>query len=173
MLTIGAQFALFLSSFSPLFVIFGLLGTFGDGWQRIACYAIALVSVLAVFAVLRAARSLNVAPLAAKSVRPRDSDVIAYVVTYIVPFVAIPHEGWQMQVAIAVFIGVIAALYVSGQMFYINPILGLRYRLFELDEEGRIAVILTRRRSVSPGTTLMVRRLSEYVFIEFSEKDDG
>jgi hypothetical protein len=47
--TTGVELVLFASSFSPLFVVFGLLDSFGAGWPSVVCYAVAAVSVAALF----------------------------------------------------------------------------------------------------------------------------
>lgn len=166
--TAAAQLLMFFSSFAPLFVVFGLLGSFGTGAGRVACYTIAVLAFLGLFVLLRAARHLGKQTLKADRARPRDSDAIAYVVTYLVPFLTLATDSWQARAALAVFVLVVAVLYVRAHLFYVNPVLSLffGYRLFEVETGESYSIVLSKRRYIAPGTELNTRRLSDYVFIE-------
>ncbi len=98
-----AQLIMFVSSYAPLLIVFALLDTFGKGIPTVVCVALAALSGLALALVFRIARSINPRTAGLSDVRPRDSDAIAYVVTYLVPFIAIEGSTWRERAAVLVF----------------------------------------------------------------------
>ena len=166
--TAAAQLLMFASSFAPLFIVFGLLGSFGTGTGRVVCYTVAVLSIVGLFVLLRAVRHLGRQTFKAERARPRDSDAIAYVVTYLAPFLTLSTDSWQARAALGVFVSVVAVLYVRAHLFYVNPVLSLLfgYRLFEVETGKSYAIVLSKRKFIAPNAELNARRLSDYFFIE-------
>jgi hypothetical protein len=166
--TTGVELVLFASSFSPLFVVFGLLDSFGAGWPSVVCYAAAAVSVAALFLLLRAARKLASTPVTVARARQRDSDAIAYVATYVVPFATLGVSDWRSRAALLLFLALIAVLYIRAHLFYVNPLLSIvGYRLFEVETgSDQLLLVVTRRSFLAAGAELDVRTLSDYVYLE-------
>jgi len=165
-----AQFALFLSSYSPLFVVFGLLDSFGTGWPTKACFAVAALGGLLLAVVLLAGKRIAPQPLHVESAQVRDGDALAYIATYLVPFAAVSATTARERGALGLFVLLIAILYVRSELFYINPLLALvGYRLFQVaTPSGASVVLLTRRRFLKSGIDLSARRLGNYVYWEES-----
>jgi hypothetical protein len=171
-LTIFAQIILFLSSFAPLLVVFGLLDSFSSQPARWVCYGLAFVSMGALGPLFHQVRRLAGQSIEVSRARPRDSDALAYVVTYLIPFLALPTDTWTRRASLVIFIAVVAVLYVRSHLFYVNPILSLvGYRLFEIEADDTFLLLISRRASVRPGSMLNAYRLSDYVFLE--EKPDA
>jgi hypothetical protein len=167
-----ARVFLFLSSYSPLFLIFGILNGW-DSWISAIFYAIAAVSVVALYAYWL---TLDATPYSfkVKSVSSRDSDVMAYIVSYLVPFLTVSFTDVAGAVSFVVFIVVIGIIYVSSNMVYINPILNLRgYHLFEVESEGddeKVSALISKHRYVSPGSTIQVVSLGDFAILEKAER---
>jgi hypothetical protein len=157
-----------MSSLAPLFVVFGLLGSFGTGWASVICYLLAGASALWLLVALRVWRRLAVSSVTVTRVRHRDTDAIAYVATYVVPFATLGVESWRSKAALGFFLVLIALLYLRAHLFYVNPILSaIGYRLFEAETEtGRLMLVLSRRKYIRVNRTIDVRTLSDYVFLE-------
>lgn len=166
--THAVGWVLFLSSFAPLLVVFGLLDSFGSTAASGACYTLAVVSVVMLGAGLRSWRRLGTTEVVACRVRPRDTDVIAYVATYIIPFAALGVETWHERAALIGFFLLVGVLYVRAELFYVNPVLALAgFKLYELEtESGRVLLVVTRRRFISTGSPLQLHTLTDYVFLE-------
>jgi hypothetical protein len=168
MLTVTARFVLFASSYAPLLALFAILDSFGRGWPSVACAAVAAGSVLALAAVwAMAGRSAaNWQQLA--SSRNRDSDVMAFFVTYVVPFAAAQDATGRTRVALAVFAIVIAALYVRSAIFYVHPLLLLAgYHVFEATTEAGVPIIvITRQRYLRQQDTIWANLLAPAVHLE-------
>jgi len=167
-MTAFAQFALFLSSYSPLFAVFALLDSFGSGWPTRVCLGVAVVGLLLPALIFLIARRLAPQSLRVESSQIRDGDALAYIATYLVPFAAITATTARERGALGLFVFLIAMLYVRSELFYINPLLALvGYRLFQVaTPAGTSVVLLTRRRFLRSGIDLKARRLSDYVYWE-------
>jgi hypothetical protein len=167
--TIVAQLMLFLSSYSPLFGVFALLQSFGSGWPTPVCIALAIAGPFLVTGVLIGAKlGLAAEDLTVSSAQSRDGDALAYVATYLVPFAAIAVVTPREQAALALFVILIAVLYVRGGLFYINPLLAVAgYRLFQVATPKSASVTLISRRSFLPSDTVVkARPLGDYVYWE-------
>jgi hypothetical protein len=163
-----AEAVLFLSSFSPLFVVFGLLDSFGAGVPSYACYAVAACSALFLLVSLRLWGTLNVTRVKVTRARQRDADAIAYVATYIVPFATLGTDSWKSRSALLLFLVLVAVLYVRAHLFYVNPLLSLiGYRLFEAEtESGRVMLVISKRDYIRGNSEIDVRTLSDYIFLQ-------
>jgi len=99
---------------------------------------------------------------------------MAYIVSYLVPFLTVSFTDLAGTVSFVVFIVVIGIIYVSSNMVYINPILSLRgYHLFEVEGEGdgeKVSALISKHRYVSPGSTIQVVPLGDFAILEKAEK---
>jgi hypothetical protein len=163
-----AQLALFLSSYSPLFVVFALLNSFGGGVSSWLCLAVAVIGLAMLVVLYKVASGFAPSDLKVTSSQVRDGDAIAYIATYLVPFSAVALTTARERGALGLFVLLIAVLYVRSELFYINPILALvGYRLFQVTTpKGSSVVLLTRKRFLQSNITLSARRLSDYVYWE-------
>lgn len=162
------QALLFLSSYSPLFAVFALLDTFGRGWPSITCVVAAAVGAACLPLLFVVDRATAPQALHVSDSNPRDSDVLAYVASYLVPFADFDTEDARQRVAVLLFVALIAVLYVRLQLFYVNPLLALvGYRVYQVTSRGGTSVILLSRRSfMTPDSTVQAVRLSSYVWRE-------
>jgi hypothetical protein len=173
MVTAATQTLLFLSSFSPLFLMFGVLDSFGSRLAQWICYGLAGLSLLGLFLFFSLLSGLSQQAVEVNRAKPRDSDAIGYVVTYLVPFLTLNTTDWRGRAAIILFVVVVGVLYIRSHIFYVNPFLSLAgYRLFEIEVGRGFVILLTRRRFVEPGAMLRARRkvlrtvaVSEFVSI--------
>lgn len=167
-MTIFAQALMFVSSYAPLFGVFALLESFGNGLPTDLCIALAIVGALIPMAVLPAGSKLKPQPLHVATAQARDGDALAYVATYLVPFAAVMATTTRERAALGLFFAILAVLYIRNELFYINPILAFAgYRMFQVvSPQGASVVLLGRRRFLRSNTTVSARRLSDYVYLE-------
>jgi len=170
---------LFLSSYSPVFVILALK-SYGDSCPIYFLSLFLLISGL-VGVVLFLLIALRHTPYSATvvDVEARDSDLAGYLVTYLLPFLGIAASGWRDVLAVALFFAIVAIVYVNSRMIYINPILSLfGYHLYrvqattrpDLEDTSRITpqFLVTKSRWVRRGDRLTVRRVMADALIELS-----
>lgn len=124
--TVFGRTTLFLSSFAPLWVVFALLDTFGEGWPTATCAVLAIASPALLFIYFASLRAKGTRVSATvRRVAPAEAETFAYVATYLVPFAGIGVDDIRGRIAILVFLFVLWALYVMGDLFYLNPMLAL------------------------------------------------
>jgi hypothetical protein len=102
------------------------------------------------------------------SSRNRDSDVMAFFVTYVVPFAAAQDATGRTKLALAVFAIVIAALYVRSAIFYVHPLLLLAgYHVYEATTKAGVPIIvITRQRYLRQHDTLWTTLIAPAVHRE-------
>ena len=102
-----------------------ILELFGSGWPSRVCGIVGAASMAALGVMWWSLRR-RLAPDQAQfeGARSRDADVMAYVVSYVVPFAAVADKtDGQMRIALALFAVLIAVLYLRSAVFYVHPLL--------------------------------------------------
>jgi hypothetical protein len=159
---------LFLSSYFPLFAILTLL-SFSK--NRMAAYTFAgagIVSWAALESYLWYARTrVNPETLNLRSSQRRDSEILSYIVTYLIPFMADFSKPPIELAALGIFFVVIGFLYVNSNMIHINPMLNLRgYHLFEVElDDGSSHSVLTKTR-LRNGISIKAVAIGEHVYLQ-------
>jgi hypothetical protein len=168
-MTVLARTVLFVSSYAPLLFLFALLESFGSDWANRLCIILGAVSILALgllWWVLGAQLQPEQGQFEAS--RSKDSDVMAYVVTYVVPFAAVTDRGDDStRLALAVFAGLIAVLYIRSAVYYVHPLLLLvGIHVYEATRHGVPVVVLTRQRYLRQACALRVINIGPNVYVE-------
>jgi hypothetical protein len=151
MLSVTSRVILFVSSYAPLLALFAILDSLGRGWPSEILAAFAGASVLALIVVWRLlGRSAGDWQQLA-SVRSRDSDVMAYFVSYVVPFAAAQDANTKTRIGLAVFAIILGALYIRSAIFYVHPLLLLAgFHIFDAATDlGVPLTLITRERYLS------------------------
>ena len=164
------RIVLFVSSYAPLLFLFWILESFGPGWPSTVCLVAAIGSTLALVVMwFSITRTLAVEEHDFSESRNRDADVMAYVVSYVVPFAAAAGDTDDAtRLALAVFAVLIAVLYVRSAVFYVHPLLLLAgIHVYEANRRGGVpAIVLTRRRHLLQHERLSVVPLGQNVYVE-------
>lgn len=159
----------FVSSFSPLFAVLALLDSLGSGPVARACAVISAFGAILPFIVVPVVRRrISPTTLVATSSQIRDGDTLAYIATYLVPFAAVQATSTRERAALAIFVVMIAIIYIRSELFYINPFLAIvGYRLFQVTTpKGNSVVLIARRKFLAADTAVKARRISAYVWWE-------
>jgi len=168
------QVVLFLSSYVPFLLLAQLLETFGRGWPSVASGLLAILSTAGLFAFVQTARRLSPTPLRAASVRPRDSDAVTYLLTYILPFIAFTNSDGRLRLAMLSLLVMVAFLYVRAHIFYLNPLLAIAgYRLYDVElsdpQTGVVIssiILLSKKSHLDKDEVSAARSLTSYIFLE-------
>lgn len=165
---LGTRILLFLSSYAPLLVILGIRDSFGHPAVSYALFVVAAVSVAGLAAYLAVARRLAPNLVTVQASSTRDGEAMSYIVTYLLPFLGLDSERPADQISLAVFLLVLAVLYVSSNLIHMNPMLNLfRYRILEIDaSDGKRSILITRRSYIRPGTQVRSVSLSDSILLE-------
>lgn len=167
-MSVLARAVLFVSSYAPLLFLFAILESFGAGWPSYVCSGLAVLSVIALCTMWLTMRTrLATDNVTFTDARSRDSDVMAYVVTYVVPFAAATTDDLSTRWGLALFATIIAVLYIRSAVFYVHPLLLLAgIHVFEASRNGVPVVVLTRQRHLRQDCSLSVVSLSHNVYLE-------
>jgi hypothetical protein len=165
--SVVARFLLFLSSYFPLAAIFYILFVSKQPWVAASILFVGLIGLLGMAWYLHGVQKIEPIRVEVSDVQKRDAEAMSYIVTYIIPFLAIPFSGWEQGLALLIFFLVLGFLYVNSNMIHINPMLNLAgYRLYEITlEDGAVHSLITRRRIVR-GETLSVIKAGEDILME-------
>src|SRR5229473_497247 len=102
------------------------------------------------------------------ALQSRDGEVMGYIASYLIPFVAIPFGGWQQGVALLIFVIVLGIVYVNSNMIHINPMLNLMgYHLYEIivEHSERPHALITHQH-IALGDTIHIIDIGDGVFLE-------
>jgi hypothetical protein len=168
MLSKTTQIVLFVSSFSPLLIVFALLDSWGPGIPTIVCVVVAVASIVLLPIVLAGTRTVHAVPLRVRVGKRKDVEMLTYIATFLVPFITVEADSLRERVALGIFVALIALFYIKGDMYFWNPILGLRgYRAIEIEMQGdEVITLMTKRAFVRPGTELRAIQLSHHIYWE-------
>jgi len=138
---------MFMGSFAPLFALFAIRTH--NRALRWSLVGIAVAGVTATLTLIWIGRRTEPAPIHLTRVRPRDAEVVSYLVTYLLPFLLAPDPSGTDIVALVLFLCVIAILYIRSNMVYVNPVLALLgWHLFAAETESNVLWILSRRSDI-------------------------
>jgi cobalamin synthase len=137
---------LFLSSYAPLFLILAV--RFTQGWLVILCLALAIVGVGMAVWILDTHRRSASGAIGVKKVDDVGEQATAYIVTYLLPFVAVKEPSLREVLAYAILFLVAGLVYVRSDMQQINPTLYLLQRriLKVTTDHDRTLYVITRHR---------------------------
>jgi hypothetical protein len=167
-LSIFAKVCLFLSSYIPLWAIL-ILFHWNDWGRWLAVPFVALVGGFVGLGVL--AHWVRTGPneeVTVSYVERQDGDSVAYIVTYILPFLTLVISSPLEAVGILVLFVTIMTVYVSSDMLYVNPILaagGWHAHSIHTDGGAEI-VLLTQRRLIREKKVLDAVRIGDVIWWE-------
>lgn len=158
---------MFFSSYSPLFALLAYTNRHVRGaWPTLA--AVSVASLLGLAAVMAANRDAQGPRLTVAHAKPQDGDVLAYIATYLIPFLGVDLGKTDGIVVLAGFLLVLLIVYINSSMLFVNPVLSLAgYHSFEIeDPDGHVYSLLTRRRDLEPGSVVRPARITRYLRVE-------
>lgn len=139
MATIGMRIMLFFCSYFPLTLIISILAIGLWPWWAIALVfgVLGLGSLTLTWVYCSwMLRKQYVEQKRVVNFSRRDSEVMSYIASYLIPFVSFQLGSWQQILALGIFLTVLLIIYVHSNMIYINPMLNVAgYRLYEIEVE--------------------------------------
>src|SRR5947209_3866421 len=165
--SVFTRILLYLSSYFPLTVIFFVLLLVKNRTVAIVVLSLGLVGLIGIALYLRTARQLSPTSVKVASLQRRDAEAMSYIVSYIIPFLAIPFQTVAEAVSLGVFFFVLGIIYVNSNMIHINPMLNLSgYRLYEITLENGAVHSLITRRVVVRGDVVNAVKAGEGILLE-------
>lgn len=159
---------LFLSSYAPLFTILAIRAWTTNWGLSVGLGVVAGLSVATLWLFLKYASRLQGVPIKVIAVKSRDGDVMSYIVTYILPFLAIKLNDPMDTVSLGLLLIVVGVLYVNSNLIHTNPVLSLmHYHLFEIEDgDKKNTTLICKRIYVRVDSELRVISVGDYVLLE-------
>jgi len=162
-----ARTILFLSAYIPLYL---LMAFYASGWSIVLTVVLCVASLvifLFTFYFFQRTKNINLVRLDVSTIARRDSDVVAYIITFVAPLLVTPSDDWRKWVGVLVFFLVTGALQVRLNVVYTNPLIALLgYFSYEVTtKQGVIHLLLSRRRAIAPGE-LYAAMIGDGIFAE-------
>src|SRR2546423_103348 len=142
---------MFFSSYAPLF---GLLAykNRSCGVTEEILIGVAVLSVGGLIVVMLSKRSDTGTEIEVAHSTPKDGDVLAYIATYLVPFLSVNLTKTDDVVLFSGFLLVLMIVYINSNMLFVNPLLSIAgYHSFTItDPDGHEYSLIARRKDLDP-----------------------
>ena len=176
-----AALLLFVSSYSPLFLIFAVKdwnfdkSSFNHPWLIGAILVAAGISIALLWLTFATLNKGNLV-ITIKNVENRSMDLINYTIPYILSFFSFDLSKPADVISLAIFLLILFVLTVRSHSIFINPILafagyGLYDMEFEFDAKGRKTVVLARQ-ELHTNQRYYARPLTPYLYVIVAEDNE-
>jgi hypothetical protein len=104
-------------------------------------------------------------------IQKKDTEVIAYIFTYIFPFLQLNFGDLVNLLSLGIFFIILGIIYVNSSMICVNPTLNLLgYHLYEIETpEGYSHTLLARKKRIIKNTDLEVVIIGDDLMVVKSE----
>lgn len=160
---------LFLSAFLPLFLILAIQNYEQYGLRVLIPIAVIIfITSVWLFLFLKWVRQTSPERLEIDSVQRKDAEVIAYLLTYIFPFLELKFKDMAHLFSLGVFFVVLMILNVNANLIHVNPVFNLLgYHVFEIkDTQMRTHTLITWRSRVRRDDQLKAAKIGDDLFME-------
>lgn len=165
------KLTLFLSSYLPLWLIFAV--QFHAKHHSIVAGIVggfAVFCLLGLFGYISKAKAINPVSLKIAGLNRRDGEAMSYIVSYLLPFIALPSSNTGDLISLGIFIVVLAVLYINSDMIHINPVLNLMgWHIYEVEKDsGQICTVISKQK-IRVNQEIQVGQIGDDLFIFFSK----
>lgn len=162
----GVKSLLFLSAYAPLGAILAVLLWRESRYWSFGLALVVVLSLLLLYFFVQDLKNSSTVELTVEQIQRRDGDIVSYIVTYAIPFLAVPFESIETGIGLGIFFVAVWLLQVKLNLLYINPILALfNYHLYEVTTGGTVQILLSKKRRSSTGR-ISVKKAGDYVLFE-------
>lgn len=184
----GVRFTLFVTSYSPLFLLM-IVKQISINYQTLINFTInydffknfgltifLIVLLILGFVGLRffitdTSKSTEDAGDAViiNDVKNKNSEAINYIGTYIIPFLFQNYSSFYELFSIAILLIVIYFIYINSTLILINPILNIRYNLYEIGYSQGInncyGMLITKIKYLEEGDKILLKRIGHKLYL--------
>lgn len=179
-----AKVVLFLSSYSPLYVIVALrahnaehsilgyqfepvaLGTIELSYLSIGSLILTIVSVAFLALMIRMNRTRQGQLSEIEHYQNRSDMFTEYILIYIFPFIVFEFSDMFDVAAFLVLFITVGAIVIRSNRLFVNPVLiAFRYRVYEVETEHDKRILLTKKPLDGNNITINTARISNDVYI--------
>ena len=185
-----AQFALFVSSYLPLFILIivrqvsensAFLHWAGFSFVGIKIFALKfglstiliLVSLIGLFGYWQTLGNIeevakNGNPVTVKDVKNKNSEAIGYIATYIIPFLFQSFTGWYECVSVLFLMVIIYRIYINSSLLLINPLLSFKFSIYEIEyvenNKNKNGLIISRDKCLQDDSNIKLYEIGHKLY---------
>lgn len=185
-----AQFALFVSSYLPLFILiivrqvsenseFLNWGVFSLSGIEILLSKFGLSSILILVSAVGLFGywqtlgnieevSKNGNPVTVKDVKNKNSEAIGYIATYIIPFLFQSFTGWYECLSVLFLMAIIFRIYINSSLLLINPLLSFKFAIYEIEYEenkkNKNGLIISRNKYLQDDANIKIYEIGHKLY---------
>lgn len=189
-LTRQAQFSLFISSYAPLFLIIVLRQISHNipylhwgGWSfeafltLIRCFGLSIVlaplTVIGFWGLHKLMGRLQErvksgSDVTVVDVKNKSGEAISYIGTYIIPFIFNDFSSMIDSVSMVILLTLIYSIYSNTSMVLINPILNLKYPIYEANlkfsDSEKTCLVIIQSCSLEEGDNIRVYKIGHKLY---------
>ena len=109
------------------------------------------------------------------NVNNKNNESISYITTYILPFLYQGLSGWYESIAFSFLMIIIYRIYINSNMILINPILSMKYSVFQIeyiikdseDNQNRKiinALVISKQKNLSEVDQIKIYNIGNEMF---------
>ncbi|MEI7502814.1 MAG: hypothetical protein WCJ61_05985 [Paludibacter sp.] len=186
----SAQFALFMTSYAPLFLLLIIKQCDNNGayfhWGGLSiaagiCFVekfglSTLLFLVGCYGLLGAKCTLqnihknasNGFPVRVTDVKNKNSESVNYIATYVIPFAFQAFDSWVELVSILGIIAIIYRIFIHSSLLLVNPLLSFHYGLFEIEfKEGNVirnGMVITKIKYLSENESIRLYTIGHKMY---------
>lgn len=101
-------------------------------------------------------------------VENKNSETIAYISTYIVPFMFSDTKNTIDIISILIILFLIFLIYINTDMIIINPILNIKYSLYQIEytrkSKKRKGLLISKKRYIEMDTEIKINQITRNIY---------
>lgn len=149
------RFRLILSSYSPMLLMFAVRLVGGHPWLAGCLAAVALAAIISLLAMVRARNALASDPFLLTTVKDESAQVPAFLLSYLLPFVAADIKNGADLAVIAIFLALVITVALGTNLVLVNPfLLLLGLHLYDVETSGGTRTLLLSHVEPRSGDTI-------------------
>lgn len=170
---VWVKFSLFISAYTPLFLII-ILKYIDFNFINpcsitiILIYSIPIIiSNLIWIIIFKITKEWTKQTFTVKKSVDRTSDALNYVIAYIIAFIGFQFIKWQDWVSFIILLIVICFIYINSNLIFVNPLLNVfGYKIYDIEvEEGGNIILITKKKSIKINEKIKMRFLSDNIYL--------
>lgn len=159
---------LFLSSYFPLFLIFTIQNHNKYGNIALIPVTVGTIALIGLSIFMRWVGGSADRREVVVSVQRKDSEVMSYIVTYIIPFMGLDLSSFANLFSLCLFFFMLMIIYINTNLIHINPMMNIvGFHIYEIENKlGTIHTIISRKSRLVKDDKLNIVMIGDNLFME-------
>lgn len=192
----GSLFAMFCLSYFPLFLLLSIKIFIENkkyvhfsNFNLVSIYIffkhfgfVCILLILSLFAFIGtwltfknlSSKKANALPITVESIKSKNDEALSYLATYVIPLLAQGILGLYEYATFTILFLIYYKLYSTSSLIVINPVLNMKYGLYELDytigtskKMCKNALVISKQKWIEEGDQLLILKLSHRLYFAF------